>query len=217
MTTTRSLEEIVDPAQTAVLVVDVQNDFIHSDGSHARAGRDVRPMQAVVPNILTLAECARQAGARIVWIRTEHTDWSNSEAWLERHRRSHDVRRLPTCAEGSWGAEFYAVEPESGEPIVTKHRYSAFLNTDLDLLLRSQEIRSVVIAGVVTNVCVESTARDAAMRNYRTVVLSDCTAAPTEDEHRASLHTLENYFGYVATTAELFEAWGIVTSGPTRD
>ena len=210
MTTQPTFQETVAPAHTAVVVVDVQNDYIHSDGAQARSGNDVGAAQAVVPNILTFVECARAAGVRVVWVRTEHTAWSNAEAWLNRQRhRKRDLRRFPVCVPGTWGAEFYAVEPEDGEPIVTKHRYSGFLNTDLDLLLRSQEIRTVVLVGVATNVCVESTAREAAMRNYRTVVLSDGTAAYSEEQHRSSLQTLDQYFGYVTTADELYEAWGI--------
>ena len=207
MRTLPTFEERVNPNHTAVLVVDVQNDFVHEEGSLARAGRDVRPGQRVVPSIRSLVERTREMGARLIWVRTEHAPWTNSAAWLGRIRKKQDVGHFPICVTGTWGADMYGLEPRAGEPIVTKHRYSAFLNTDLDLILRSLEILTVVIAGVTTNVCVESTARDAAMRNYYTIVLSDCTAADSEAEHQAALYTLDHYFGIVAESARLFEAW----------
>jgi ureidoacrylate peracid hydrolase len=202
-------DEKVNPVHTAVLIVDVQNDFVHEKGSLAQVGRDVRPAQTVVPLIETLVDKTRENGARLIWVRTEHAPWTNSAAWLGRIRKKQDIRHFPICLIGTWGSEMYRLKVQAGEAVVTKHRYSAFLNTDLDLILRSLEIRTVVIAGVTTNVCVESTARDAAMRDYYTIILSDCTAADSDAEHRVSLYTLDHYFGIVTTSTELFAAWQV--------
>jgi len=199
--------ERVNPNHTAVIIVDVQNDFVHEKGSLSMAGRDVRPAQAVIPTIEELVKKTRERGVRLIWVRTEHAPWTNSAAWLGRIERKQDIKHFPICSVGSWGSEIYRLKVKSEEIVVTKHRYSAFLNTDLDLILRSLEIRTVIIAGVTTNVCVESTARDAIMRDYYTVTLSDCTAADSEEEHNASLYTLGHYFGIVTTSAELFHAW----------
>ncbi len=206
MTPLNTFRERVNPAHTAVIVVDVQNDFIHDRGSLGTAGRHVKANQACVPAIRTMLDQARQVGMKAVWVKTEHAPWTDTAPWVGRIRKLQDIRKNPICVKGTWGAEFYELEPKANEPIVIKHRYNAFLNTDLDMILQSMRIRTAVIAGVTTNVCVESTAREVCMRNYYGVVLSDCCAADTEEEHRASLYTIDNYFGIVATSAEMFEA-----------
>ena len=91
--------------------------------------------------------------------------------------------------------------------MVTKHRYSGFVNTDLDTVLRSMGIQRLLIAGVTTNVCVESTARDAVMRDYFVTLLRDCMAADSEAEHNASLRTFESYFGRIANSEEVISSW----------
>jgi ureidoacrylate peracid hydrolase len=192
---------------TAVLVIDVQNDFVHEQGSLAHARRDVAPMQAVVSSISNLVEAARSASVHVIWIRTEHNPWTNSSAWVNRLANKQDIRRHPICVGGTWGAELYQLKPKESEPVVTKHRYSAFVNTDLDLILRSMEIRRLLIAGVTTNVCVESTARDGAMRDYVVTLLADCMAADSAAEHEATLFTFEHYFGSVTNSKDAINAW----------
>lgn len=193
--------------RTALLVVDIQNDYLHEEGSLARAGRDVEITQAVVPRILGLVDEARSAGIPVVWVRTEHHPWTNSPAWMSRLANKQDIGQHPICVGGTWGAGFYAVAPAEGEPVVTKHRYSGFVNTDLDTGLRSMEIQSLLVAGVTTNVCVESTARDAVMRDYFVTLVGDCMAADSEAEHEASLHTFSNYFGPVVESKEIMDSW----------
>lgn len=192
---------------TAVLVVDVQNDFVHEKGSLAQAGRDVAPMQAVISNISNLVKAARSADVPVIWVRTEHNPWTNSSAWVNRLANKQDLQRHPICVGGTWGADLYELTPEYSEPVVTKHRYSAFVDTDLDLILRSMEIRRLLISGVTTNVCVESTARDGAMRDYFVTLLADCMAADSAAEHEATLFTFDHYFGSVANSEDIIETW----------
>ena len=112
------------------------------------------------------------------------------------------------CAEGSWGGDFYAgVRPAPGDPLVTKHRFNAFHNTDLDVILRAHGIRTIILTGVATNVCVESTARDGFMRDYYVVFTADGTATYAEDDHRATLRNIDRFFGQVADLAELRAIW----------
>jgi len=95
----------------------------------------------------------------------------------------------------------------SGDVVVTKHRFNAFHNTDLDTILRANGIRSLVFSGCVSNVCVESTARDAFMRDYYVIVTSDGTAAYTAESHNATLSNIDKYFGEVSTIADVCAIW----------
>ena len=201
------LPDKIDPKTTALVVVDVQNDFCHSDSPHAKLGHDVSAAQAMVPRLMLLVDAARGAGATVIWVKTTHGEHDTSAVqWEQRHRTRPGTDML--CRPGTWGAEFYRVEPEASEPIVVKHRYSAFVNTDLELILRSRGIRTVVITGVATNVCVESTARDAFMRDFYVVFVDDCSAAYDPAQHAATLRNIESLFGQVVQSAEVFEAWG---------
>src|SRR5919206_1561317 len=158
----RTLAEKVDPRQAALVVVDVQNDFCHPDGAAGKRGRDLSQIAGMAEHLTHLLEEARRVSLPIIFIRTEHGPWTDSESWLGRSKTEAD-QRVRTCVEGTWGCDFYGVAPESGERIVVKHRYSAFRGTDLDLILRAPGIRTILIGGIATNVCVETSARDGYM------------------------------------------------------
>ncbi len=116
----------------------------------------------------------------------------------------------PCCLPASWGGDFVAeLKPLDGEPVVVKHRYSAFVDTRLDLLLRSNGIRTVILPGVATHCCVESTARDAAMRDYYVVVPEDGVAVRGKQRHlhEASLEVLGTYFGQVVGSRDIEAVW----------
>lgn len=200
------LAEKIDPENTALVVVDVQNDFCHSDSPQTKLGHDVTAAQEMVPRLLLLVDAARGAGATVIWVKTSHGEHDTSEVQWEQRRRTRPGTDM-LCRPDSWGAEFYRVEPEAGEPIVVKHRYSAFVNTDLELILRSREIKTVLITGVATNVCVESTARDAFMRDFYVVFVDDCSAAYDPALHTTTLRNIESQFGQVVQSSKVFEAW----------
>jgi ureidoacrylate peracid hydrolase len=211
-------EELVHPRHAALIVVDMQNDFCDSNGALARSGSDPSLIQAMAPRLLRLLEGARQNGLPIVHVRTEHSPWTDSPSWLGRHAD----RPRTVCFPGSWGAEYFPGfepradadrQPGSHEFVVTKHRYSGFVGTDLDLVLRSHSIKSVIMTGEATNVCVESTARDAFMRDYRVAFVSDCTASTVQQAHDATLFTMSRHFGTVLTGDEVLAAWRGVRAG----
>ncbi len=194
-------------ANTALLVVDMQNDYCHPAGGLATAG--VLPyrtsmIEAMAPVLIRAIEAARQQAMRLIWIRTEYGDSTTSRNWLHRGAG----QPLHICRPGSWGAEWYLVAPRADEIVITKHRYSPFVNTPLETVLRAQSISTVVITGATTNVCVESTARDAFMRDYRVVVLADCTASYDRSVHEASLLNLSRHFGTVMESGEMFRLVG---------
>ena len=114
---------------------------------------------------------------------------------------------IPVCEPDAWNGDFYEIGPQPDEVIVTKHRYGAFESTDLDLVLRSQGIRTVIMTGVATNVCVETTARQAFLRDYYVVFSSDCTATYRQPEHDATLRNIDQFFGEVVTSEQIMACW----------
>jgi ureidoacrylate peracid hydrolase len=201
----RNLKERCDPRLAALLVVDVQNDFVSPKGSAGKRGDDVSAALAMIPNLLGLIEAARRVGLTIVYIRTTHSEWTDAPSWIY---RSSQKSGLSTCREGSWGAEFYdGIAPRSDERVVIKHRYSSFINTDLNTVLKARGIQSVLVCGVATNVCVETTARDAYMFDYYVTLIDDCSAAYDAKLHLATLENMRRHFGLVASSREIAETW----------
>lgn len=163
-----------------------------------------------LPEVL---EAARSAGVLVVFIRNVYSTERNvylSDVWLEQMLRkrgdSYTVRQV--CGAGSWQGDFYrGVAPQPGDPVVTKHRYGAFHNTHLETILRVHGTRTVVLTGVATNACVETTAREAFVRDYYVVFTADGTACYADDAHDATLRTIDKYFGVVVKLEEVIDAW----------
>jgi ureidoacrylate peracid hydrolase len=201
----RSLRERCNPRLAALLVVDVQNDFVSPEGSAGKRGEDVSAALAMVPNLIRVIEVGRRVGLTIIYIKTTHSEWTDTPSWIY---RSSQKSGLSTCREGTWGAEFYqGISPRSSERVVIKHRYSAFINTDLNTVLRARGIQSVLVCGVATNVCVETTARDAYMYDYYVTMIDDCSAAYDAKLHMATLENMRRHFGLVASAGEIIESW----------
>ncbi|MFC1962507.1 cysteine hydrolase family protein [Chloroflexota bacterium] len=202
-------EELVHPKHSAIVVIDVQNDFCHTDGGHAKRGTDISALANVVPDIIKLIEEGRKAGVPVIFVRNGHTKWTRSAA-LKNKKGESD--RPPLCEEGTWGADFYRVQPLPGENIVIKYRFSAFIGTNFDIILRTAGIKTLIMSGVTTNTCVESTARQGFMMDYNIVFLKDCTATHHIEEHEATLHNIELNFGFVRSSNELFRIWSALPS-----
>jgi ureidoacrylate peracid hydrolase len=208
----KTLSDKVRPEHCAILIVDVQNDFCAEGGAMHREGRDLTLVKAMVPRLAQLVTAARAAKVPCVWIRNVYNtgpNWYLSETWLEQaeRRRRGAYLTIPVCEPNAWNGDFYEITPLPDEVIVTKHRYGAFESSDLDLVLRSQGIRTVIMTGVATNVCVETTARQAFLRDYYVVFLNDCTATYSQAEHDATLHNIDSFFGQVASAAEIQDCW----------
>jgi len=193
--------EDLRPRQTALVVVDLQNAFMDDAVGHA-----VCPMaRDIVPAVNRLAAAVRAAGGGVFWIQNTYDarsaiEWSQSDAMMTDAARA---RRVAAMSEGSKGHELWPeldVRPE--DEIVRKYRFSAFLpgTCDLAYRLRARGFDTVLITGTVTNVCCESSARDAMMMNFRTVMVTDANAALTTEEHQASLLNFYNIFGDVMDT-----------------
>lgn len=200
-----TFEELVDPKHTAVLVIDVQNDFCHPEGGQAKAGMEISEMTAVVPNIVKLTEDARAHDVPVIFIRNGHSEFTRSQA--QRNKRGDNSRGGRICEEGTWGADYYLVKPLPGEREVIKFRFDAFIGTKLELLLHNMGIETVVMSGVTTNTCVETTSRHAYVADFNVVFLKDCTATHYQHEHEATLHNIDLNFGFVKSAEEVVEAW----------
>jgi ureidoacrylate peracid hydrolase len=207
------LDRKVDPRHTALIVVDVQNDFCAEGGMMHREGLDLTAVQAMAERLPILIERARDAGALVVFVRNVYSSEGNaylSDVWLEQaaRRRGDSYTTREVCAAGSWEGDFFGdVAPQPGDPIVTKHRFSAFHNTDLDTILRSHGIRTLVMTGVASNVCVETTAREGFVRDYYIVFTEDGTASYGDADHAATLRVIDSFFGQVVSIDAVLEAW----------
>lgn len=201
-----SLGELVDPSRTALVLIDIQNDFVHPDGYYGQIGKDLSQMQEILPRVVALLEGARRAGAMVIWVQQTllPNARADSPSWLR--RRTRGTMPPEWTLEGSWGEDFIApLRPRPGEPIVKKHRSSAFVGTSLDLLLRSNEIESLVLTGVVTQGCVESTGRDATFHDYYVVLVRDCVGTIDRELHAASMICQSTRYDFADSEAILAE------------
>jgi ureidoacrylate peracid hydrolase len=207
----------LDPRVTALVVVDVQNDFCHADGYFARFGFDVTPCADVVPRIAGAVTTARRRGLQVVWTMSTNSDPPHHRLRPARFRRQQADGRPPDqFVPGSWGWSLVdALAPGDGELVVRKPRYDAFLRTTLEDDLHARDITTVVMAGVITNCCVDTTARSAFMRGFDAPVLGDCVAtfAEEHDLHDASLRNLDRLFAVVGDTAVFERALGAGLAG----
>lgn len=200
-----TLDEKAAPDTAALIVIDVQNDFVADEGWGARVGWDPTRNQAAAKRIVRLLPHARAAGVQVVFVQAIYDEIYLGAPMIERNRR----RGLdsPRCISGSWGAEFFLIAPEPREPVVRKHRYSAFAETELNTVLRHLGVRSLLFAGVYTEGCVESTARDAYFLDYYVTLIDDCCATTSQEIHRGVLERCERDWGIVTTSDELIALW----------
>jgi len=213
----RTLAEKVSPAHAALVTVDVQNDFCHDRGFLGALGAPLGLVQAMVPGLARLLEAARRRDVPVIHVISHHDEQYASPVVTEQKLRhglpmeenGRPLRDAPYCRQGTWGAELYGIDARPGEEIVIKHRYSGFHNTNLDLVLRSRGIQTVILTGVATNVCVESTARDTYMHDYYLVFVSDGTATMSAAAHEATLANVDQFFGQVVTAGEIMQCWGV--------
>ncbi|WP_306812928.1 cysteine hydrolase family protein [Paenibacillus soyae] len=197
------LKARLDQKNAAVIVVDVQNDYCHPDGAIAKSGSDVSAAKKMMPGLRSLLDAARQHNVPIIFLQTNHEKATDSEVWLSRFPDGVN----PICHTGSWGAEFYEIEPQPDDIVVKKHRYSGFINTRLESVLHTLKIETLILSGVSTNLCVESTARDGFMLDFHIVLIKDACAAFTQEEHDMTLKTVDTYFGMVADSNQVASYW----------
>lgn len=195
-----------DPRHCALVVIDVQNDFVADGGFFANRGADVATIQtSVIPRLQSLIAAAREAGVLVVFVQAIYDDEYLSAPMRERNLRVGATKSR--CLTGSWGADFYAVCPAPDEPVVIKHRYSAALNTGLLPLLRERGISSLLLTGVATDTCVESTGRDAYFLDHYVTLVADCCGAFSAQDHLGALARFRRDYGDVVESADIMSLW----------
>jgi nicotinamidase-related amidase len=213
-----TLDELVDPRHTALVVVDMQRDFCTPGGAFDRLGVDISMYPAMVPRLARLIEGARAAGVRVVYVlmTTLPGRLIESPAQIRFNRRLHLAANggepLDYTTDGSVGQQVIPELPvEDGDMIVKKYRSSGFWGTNLDMLLRSNAVQTVIVTGCTTEGCVESTARDAMFNDYYVVVPEDCVASDDREQHDASMLLMRHRFD-IATCDEILAEWSHVTA-----
>jgi len=209
-----TVDEIVHPDHTALIVVDVQNDFAHPDGFIARFGLDMSGIQAALPRVNGAIEHARRSGVRVIYLQEIISKATILPNFITLFGDFESV----AVREGTWGAELHPdlTPPEPGEPVIRKPCYDGFQDTNLDVTLRASGIRTCVYAGFASNVCVEATARHGFVQGYYSVLLSDASAAGTTGEHEACQGTFRVFYGPVLTTDEVASRWSLAAAPAER-
>jgi nicotinamidase-related amidase len=212
-----TLDELVDPRHTALLVVDMQRDFCTPGGAFDRLGVDISMYPAMVPRLVHLVEVARAAAVRVIYILMTVLPGRASESPaqirfnLRLHLSNHEGEALRYTTDGSEGQQLIPeLTARDGDLIVKKYRSSGFWGTNLDMLLRSNGIKSVVVAGCTTEGCVESTARDAMFNDYYVVIPEDCVASDDPAQHDASLLLMRHRFD-MTTSEQILGEWSAVS------
>jgi ureidoacrylate peracid hydrolase len=225
----------IDPTETAVIVVDMQNDFGSEGGMFARAGIDISAIRGVIEPISRVLDAGRRTGMKVIYLKMEFEPDLRDAGGpgapnLVRHLAL-DVGKAVKAPDGSdsrilikgtWNTEIIPeLQPQPHDIVMSKHRYSGFFETDLDSVLKSHGIKNLVFTGCTTSVCVESTLRDAFFRDYRCLLLSDCAAEPIGSDqprsnHDASLLVVQTLFGWVSASPAFLEALEVTLLSATQ-
>jgi nicotinamidase-related amidase len=196
---------------TALIVIDMQNAFLKEDYALGLAPTQA-PFAAAIPGTAKLIEAARAAGVLVIYTRFAFLP-GNVDQQRPFGRARQDPFR-PLLVHGSPDIEIIdELAPQPGDVVIDKARPSAFHSTALEAVLGANHIRNVVICGVTTNVCVETTARDASQRDYETFVVEDATGEAELSRHWHALYTIEFTFGAVCTVADAQRSWGVEVTG----
>jgi ureidoacrylate peracid hydrolase len=213
-------EPIELPATTtALIIVDMQNGYASPGGYRDLMGRDIGPAKAVIRNTVRILEAARGVGATVVFLQNgwdaalKSSGGPGSPNWHKSNplklMRSRPELSGKVLTAGSWDYELVEdIVPLPNEFIVPKARYSGFCGTELDNILRSRNIRHLILTGIATNVCVESTLREAYHREYFCVLVEDATQQSGPDfVQKAVVYSVETFLGWVTTTEQLCTAF----------
>ncbi|MDB5454754.1 MAG: isochorismatase hydrolase [Caulobacter sp.] len=199
----------IAPHRTALLVIDMQVDFAAPQGVIGQYGVDMRLVEPALAAAQRLTAAARAAGTPVIFVGLVTRPETDSPAWKERMRRrggDPDVESA-LCRAGQPGADFYGPTPLPGETVIEKTRYSAFIGTDLDAQLKAMGVDTLVVCGLTTECCVDSTVRDAFHRDYHAFIAVDACAAYERDLHEGALKSLDLSYAILTDTDQVVAAW----------
>lgn len=201
------LGSMIPPMSTAVLVVDIQRDFAAPDGAMARAGLDLSGIEPAIDRIESLIAAAHAAGVLVAFARVVTREQTDSLAMTTLWARKGRPGGQAICRAGQPGAAFYRIAPDAGDLQIEKTLFSSFVGTSLDHDLRQRGIDTLVVCGLTTDCCVDSTVRDAFHRDYHCFVVSDACAAYDHRLHAAILTGLAKNCALLTTTEHVTNAW----------
>jgi nicotinamidase-related amidase len=203
------LTELVEPSHTALVVIDMQKDFCSREGSFAKQGLDLSPYESMVPRLARLLEAARSSDVTVIHLQMTSLPGHRIESpaqirfnMLQRPVGGSKPVSLTYTVAGTEGHQIIPeLSPLASEFIVPKYRSSGFWGTNLDMILGSNGLETVIVTGCTTEGCVESTARDALFNDYYVVVAEDCVASDLAEQHEASLVLMRKRFDVVTSDA----------------
>jgi nicotinamidase-related amidase len=202
------LAGMLDAARTALVVIDIQDDFAAPDGAMGRLGLDLSAVPQALERIHATIAAARAAGATLAFARVVTTPEADSRALrLLTQRKGYPAESLAVCRDGTPGAGYYQVRPQPGDIEVRKRLYSAFAGTRFDEDLRARGIDTLVVVGLTTDCCVDATVRDAFHRDFNVFVVADACDAYDPAVHRSSLAALQAHCALVTDTDAVCAAW----------
>ena len=202
------LPAMIAPATTALLVIDVQVDFVAPSGAVGRSGVDLTKMAAPLERIETLMRVARNAGVTVVLTRVVTRPETDTNAQkLFRQRKGHPPSSSDICRAGTDGVGYYRITPVAGDIEIEKPNYSSFVGTDLADRLRQRGIDTLVLCGFTTECCIDCTARDAFHLDFNVFVVMDACAAYSDDLHLGALNALSNNCALLTDTNGVSTAW----------
>lgn len=198
------LRRKISPEQTALLIIDMQRDYCCEGGIFHKMGFDLETPKTLAPRLNDFVKKVRKVPKFIVHLKMTLTPYLRSPSMVEHYERVGLQREYDPSY-----SEFYEVTPIEGEVIIPKYRYSGFVSTYLEQFLRSNGIKTLVLTGLATNVCVESTARDGFMRDYSIVIPRDMTEGTSPEAKKCSLFNIGTFFGEVVDSKDLLACWSL--------
>lgn len=207
------MADAVSPARTLLLVIDIQVDFAAPDGAMGRYGLDLSGAEAAIPRIRALIAAARTVGVRVGFARVvtrPETDARAMRLFYERTGRDPDDAAI--CRAGTPGADYHLLRPEPGDIEIEKPLYSCFVGTDLAGILAERRIDTLVVTGMTTECCVDSTVRDAFHRDINVFVAADACTAYDVAEHHAALRALGGNCAVLVHSDTVMAGWAAVAA-----
>ena len=199
-----NLRAKVAPEKTVLIIIDMQKDYCDEGGAFHGMGYDIEPAKALAVRLNAFLGHARKVLKNIVHFKMTKVDFLGSPAALEQYKRLGISRKYDPAY-----SEFYEVSPKEGEVVIPKYRHSAFVSTYFDQFLRIRQIQTLILTGLATNVCVESTARDGFARDYHVVIPADLTEGTSPEAKKWSLRNINSFFGEIVQSEDLLRCWDI--------
>ena len=207
MTTDKDTPRFPEKGKTAMIVVDMQNAFLSDEGSMTQGGMDISELKKTVTPVVGLVDACHGSNVPVIFTRmVMRADYM--DAGLRSERRP-EFKKINSLVVGTWDVELDPrMDVQPADYILDKTRYSSFYNTNLEVILRGLRVETLIVCGVTTEICVESTVRDAYFHDYRIFVPENAVAAMDVDRHRGTLKTIQYGFGAVTSSDAIIDALG---------